>query len=46
MTVDPADRVCFYEVASLYGTMCHLVPGWDPVEKTRELAEGGRKKRS
>lgn len=40
--VTPSERVCFYEVASLYGTMCPPVPGWDPTEKTRELAEGGK----
>lgn len=38
-----ANRMCFYEVASLYRTMCPPpVPGWDPIEKTRELAEGER----
>lgn len=39
----PADtRVCFYECASLYGTMCPPVPGWDPIEETRKLAQGGQ----
>lgn len=42
VTVSPDERVCFYEVGSLYGTMCPPVPGWDPIEKTRELAQGGR----
>nr|WAK77286.1 MAG: RNA-dependent RNA polymerase [Totiviridae sp.] len=41
VALPPDDRVSFYEVASLYGAMCPPVPGWDPVDKTRELAHGG-----
>nr|UUT42649.1 MAG: RNA-dependent RNA polymerase [Totiviridae sp.] len=36
------DRVCFYECASLFGAMCPPVPGWDPIQETRELASGGQ----
>nr|WAK77681.1 MAG: RNA-dependent RNA polymerase [Totiviridae sp.] len=42
VSLDPDDRVSFYEVASLYGTMCPPVPGWDPVEETQALAQGGQ----
>lgn len=43
MSVSAEERVCFYEVASLYGTTYPpSLPGWDPTEKTRELAEGAR----
>nr|WAK77674.1 MAG: RNA-dependent RNA polymerase [Totiviridae sp.] len=41
VALEPDDRVSFYECASLYGAMCPPVPGWDPVEETRALAEGG-----
>nr|WAK77608.1 MAG: RNA-dependent RNA polymerase [Totiviridae sp.] len=41
VALDPDDRVSFYECASLYGAMCPPVPGWDPVEETQALAEGG-----
>lgn len=37
------ERVSLYECASLYGAMCPPVPGWDPIEETRQLAEGGQK---
>nr|WAK77465.1 MAG: RNA-dependent RNA polymerase [Totiviridae sp.] len=37
-----AERVCYYECASLYGAMCPPVPGWDPILETRELAQGGQ----
>nr|WAK77387.1 MAG: RNA-dependent RNA polymerase [Totiviridae sp.] len=40
--VDADKRVCFYECASLYGAMCPPVPGWDPIQETRDLASGGK----
>lgn len=36
------DRVSLYECSCLYGAMCPPVPGWDPVEETRDLATGGQ----
>nr|WAK77292.1 MAG: RNA-dependent RNA polymerase [Totiviridae sp.] len=42
VALEPDDRVAFYECASLYGAMCPPVPGWDPVEESRALAEGGK----
>nr|WAK77248.1 MAG: RNA-dependent RNA polymerase [Totiviridae sp.] len=42
VALSPDDRVAFYESASLYGAMCPPVPGWDPVEESRALAEGGQ----
>nr|WAK77427.1 MAG: RNA-dependent RNA polymerase [Totiviridae sp.] len=41
-TLSDDDRVCFYECASLFGAMCPPVPGWDPVQETRDLASGGQ----
>nr|WAK77658.1 MAG: RNA-dependent RNA polymerase [Totiviridae sp.] len=38
----PDERVSLYECASLYGAMCPPVPGWDPIEQTRDLADGGQ----
>lgn len=40
--LDDYDRVSLYECASLYGAMCPPVPGWDPVQETRDLASGGQ----
>lgn len=41
-TLSDDDRVCFYECAALFGAMCPPVPGWDPLEETRDLASGGQ----
>lgn len=41
-TLSDDDRVCFYECASLFGAMCPPVPGWDPIQETRDLASGGQ----
>ncbi|KAH7933712.1 hypothetical protein HPB49_015983 [Dermacentor silvarum] len=38
----PDETVSLYECASLHGAMCPPVFGWDLVEETRELAEGGQ----
>nr|WAK77577.1 MAG: RNA-dependent RNA polymerase [Totiviridae sp.] len=42
VALPPDDRVAFYEVASLYGAMCPPVPGWDPIDETQALAQGGQ----
>lgn len=36
------DRVSLYECAALFGALCPPVPGWDPVQETRDLATGGQ----